>query len=157
MEPYINEYQVTEKLYIQWILEAKKEGTRLAFAIFWCLMTIFCIGYAIWAESSFFGLLAFYCAFRALPRDLVFAKKMYRRLCTSQGSNSWKRTITVSCNEIVVQDDHTVTTFQTDDVVKVDQDAAKLRVFLRGGNSLRLYKDAFTAGTWQECLERLSK
>lgn len=156
MAKIVNQYEVTEKRYIQWILEAKKEGIRLAFTIFWSLMFVGnLVVSAVFGWDSFLIILAVFSGCMILPRDYFIGIRMYRRARLATGENVWKRTVSINEDEIVVNDGNTSTTFKTSTVVKVHQDPVKIRVFLNHKGSLRLYKDSFVEGTAEDCLRVL--
>lgn len=158
MPTCVNEYEVTRKLYLQWVLEAKKSGKHLAFVIFWCLLTIVCLVLSwIFGWDPYELLLTFFCAFMVLPRDIILALLNFKKVRSRQGGSAWTRCITVTADEITVNDGINIATFKTAGVTKVTQDDMKLRVFIKNGGSLRLYKNAFTQGTWQDCLSLLAK
>ncbi|MCQ2458039.1 MAG: hypothetical protein MJ142_04805 [Clostridia bacterium] len=156
MKEIINQYEVTEKMYIQWILEAKKEGKRLVFTIIWIIMFVAClVASAVSNWGYFFILMAIYSGYMILPRDYIVGKRMFRKMHFATGGSTWKRTVTVTEDEIVVNDGQTVTTVRTSDIVKVRQDPEKIRVKMNGNRSVRLYKDSFIEGTAEECLHVL--
>lgn len=148
MERTVNEYTVSWELYLKWVFEAKKEGKRLAFTVLYVVLAIAGIVKQFW-------ILALFCVYMAAVRDYVWAKQNYKKVLAMHGGKEWKRSITVTAEEITVNDCNSEIKIETSRVAKVTQSDEKIRIFLKDYGSLRLYKDSFTEGSREDCLKIL--
>lgn len=156
MNQIVNRYEVTERVYKQWIMEAKTEGIKLALMLYWCIVAVACLVLsAVYGWPGLFIIVALYAGYRGLLRDFVVEKKMYSTICSGLEGNVWIRTVTVTGETVTVDDGKTLTTYKVTEVVKVREDRFKIRVFLNNKSSLRLYKDSFVEGTADECVNLL--
>lgn len=146
----VNEYEVTEKTYISWVYESKKEGIKLFFGVFWSLMFLGCIILFILCNQQYlFLIFALYCVYMALFRDYVAAKAFYKKALSKYG-NRWHRIITISENDIVINDGKVVVNYKTSDIMKIVQNENQIRLFMNDNNSIRLYKNSFVEGKWED-------
>lgn len=153
MNQVVNQYNINEKRYMEWICEEKKEGHRLDFAIIWSVMAIISVVlFFLYDKQFLFLIYAAFCIYFACLRDFVIGKGMFKRLCAMKNGNVWTRTITVTKDNIVVDDGNTVMTYSTLDVVKIDENEARIRVYLKSKGTIRFYKNSFIEGTAEECV-----
>lgn len=68
----------------------------------------------------------------------------------------WKRSIELTENEIIVDDEYSVLKFEYSAVKRVKERRKVVIIFLKSGFEIRLYKNAFVTGSWEECKKLLS-
>lgn len=147
-----NEYRVTWKLYQSWLVENMLRLPKLIFIIIWCLFG----GYCIWMGvdgflSVFYYLLAFYCFYKAIVREFLFARKQYNALAKMYGQNEWMRTTTFRDGEILLEDGSSSYRISYSDITCVREKDDKVWIELSSKMVLRIYKSAFVEGDWESC------
>lgn len=150
-----NEYRVTWELYKKWVIENKLKGARLAITILWSIYTIVALYYFFVWNFKFFLLIALFCVYRAVIRDFVVAKKQYNLLAKTYGGKNWLRTITISDEGIYVNEGNISVNCPKTDIAQVKEKDDKIWIVLHNKQVIRLYKSAFTEGSWTECKELL--
>ncbi len=145
----VNEYEVTEKRYIQWTYESRKEGKKLFFLIFWSVFTLVCLGMSALSHDYLFVIVALYCLYRAVIRDYVLAKTFYRKSLSDHGGK-WNRRITVSQDDIVIADGKVTVNYKSSDIIRSSQNDERIRLHMKDNNSIRLYNDSFVEGNIEE-------
>lgn len=152
----VNEYEVTEKRYIQWVYESKVEGKKLFFLIFWIVLTFVCLGaFAVYRQEYLLLVFAVYCLYRAVFRDLIGAKAFYKKASASHEDDKWIRTINITEDEIIVHDGKVEIKYKNSDIVKAVWNDERIRLFMLDNSSIRLYKDAFIEGELEDYLKIL--
>lgn len=151
----VNEYEITEKRYIQWVYENKKEGRKLFFMILWGVLTVVCIIVLAIYHDYLFLPFALYCLYRAVFRDFVVSKAFFRRKISSCDDKKWIRTIQITKDDIEIKDGNTVVKYKNSDIIKSTQNDERIRLFMKDNKSVRLYKDSFVSGDIKEYLETL--
>lgn len=153
-----NEYTVTWKLYREWLMENKTKGVKLAFLVFWSFMAIVLFVMSFFGDLSWFYLLmSVFCVYRAFFRDYIAARKQYAQLAKIYGCESWLRTITISDTDIMLEEGNSSIQCQCADVVRVTEKGDKIWLVMNSNTVIRLYKSAFTEGSWEECKELFQK
>lgn len=151
----VNEYEITEKRYIKWSYENKKEGRRLFFTIFWGVLTVVCFCVSVVFRDYLSFLFGLYCLYRFGFRDFVVSKAFFRKIISSCADNKWIRTIQISKEDIVIKDGNKTVTYSVSDVIKSTQNDERIRLFMKDNASVRLYKDSFISGDTEEYLDIL--
>lgn len=151
----VNEYEITEKRYIKWSYENKKEGRRLFFTIFWGVLIVVCFCVSVVFRDYLSFLFGLYCLYRFGFRDFVVSKAFFRKIISSCADNKWIRTIQISKEDIVIKDGNKTVTYSVSDVIKSTQNDERIRLFMKDNTSVRLYKDSFISGDTEEYLDIL--
>lgn len=147
----INEYEVTEKMYLSWVFQSKKEGKKLVFLIFWSIMALIAfVLYILSSNSPLFSFMAFYCIFMAVGADFVRGRTFYKQALSMRGTSKWKRSITISSDNIVINDGKIVVNYKTSDITKVVEKGDLIRLFMNDKTSVRMYKSKFVEGNWED-------
>ena len=159
-----NEYNVNKEEIISW---SKGYLIRSALGITWiCLYVIlFLIGVALitllalgggdplkWGVAVIAIILPIY---RLFFSQYVFARSKYKMLSKTYGVTEWIRTIELTDEDIVVTDHTSLMRFKYSNLRKIIDRDKKVLLLFTNNLSVRLYKDKFTEGTWQECKEML--
>ena len=66
------------------------------------------------------------------------------------------RTIEFLDDEIVLTDHTSVSKFQYSNIEKIKEKNNVVMIFMNHNLALRLYKDAFVEGSWEECKEKIN-
>lgn len=154
----INEYDVTEKKYINWVFENKLSGKKKYFTVFWLLM-IPCFAILCFLDSQrylYVYLIAIvYCLYRGVIRDYIAGKAVYKKRLATNGTDSWHRIIRISSEELVIDDGKVVVNYKNSDIVKTVANEKRIRIFMNDGSSIRLYNDSFVQGKVENYKETL--
>lgn len=152
----VNEYEVTEKRYIQWVYESRREGKKGFFLFFWALLMIGCIIlFCVYIKDYLFLVFAGYCLYRAILRDYFAARNHYKKALALYADKIWKRIVSISENGIVIDDGRAEVKYELSDIVKSVQNEERIRLFMNDNNSIRLYKDSFTEGDLKDYFDIL--
>ncbi len=153
-----NEYRVTWELYREWLMENKTRGAKLCFLIFWSFLTIVSI-VLYFLEDFFlpFLLLAALGVYRAFIRDYIAARKQYIQLAKLHGCESWRRTITVTDADIVIDEGASVVNCKKSDVVGIRKKGDKIWLIMNNRTVIRLYRSAFAEGSFEELSKEFSR
>lgn len=139
----VYEYDITEKMYTEWVMETKKEGRKLVFMILWFVLFVACFAmFFIYNHDTMCLIFALFCLYMGFFRDFVSARVMYNRAVKMQESGKWHRIIRVSDEEIVIDDGKMVVNYKTSDIVRKEENDKRIRIFMKDGTSVRLYKES---------------
>ncbi|MBO5485904.1 MAG: hypothetical protein J5988_03085 [Eubacterium sp.] len=152
-----NEYCVTWKLYRTWAIESMFRGTRLALEICWCILGLLSLGF-LWISSFgvFFLVMAVFCFYRAFFRTLLLAKRQYRALAKTYGTENWTRTIAFEDGQISVSEGTLSLVIPYKDITDIREKQDEISLILKNKTVIRLYRDAFTAGNWPGCRAKIT-
>lgn len=75
----------------------------------------------------------------------------YKLLSKTYGVSSWLRTIEFSDEEIVFTDHNSVSRHKYQNVLKIKEKGNAVLIYVNHGMAIRIYKDAFIEGSWDEC------
>lgn len=147
----INKYDVTEKMYIEWTYESKKEGKRLFFCVFWSVLFLSClILFGMYSQEYLLLVFGIYCIYRSFVRDYVVAKAFYKKTLLIHKDNKWSRVIRIEDDCIVIDDGNALVEYNTSNIIRTVQNDKRIRVFMNDGNSIRMYKNAFVEGNIED-------
>lgn len=159
-----NEYFVNKKVIISWsmgyrfrsaigiVLICLYSALLLISVVLFAMLVLFGGDSLQWAVASASALLSIYKLFFS---QYVFACSKYRILADTYGVAEWIRSVELTDEDITMVDHTSLTKLRYDNLKKII-DGDKIVILIFNNNiTLRLYKDKFTAGTWQECKELL--
>lgn len=147
-----NEYNVTWKLYKEWLIENMTKGAKLIFLLFWSFMAIALFAISFLGSFSFLYLfMAVFCVYRAIFRDYIAARKQYARLAKIYGCESWLRTITISDTDVFIHEGNSSISYKTADIVRIREKGDRIWLVMNSKMVVRLYQSAFTEGSWEAC------
>lgn len=152
-----NEYRVTKKVYLSWVAEGMFKGTRLVMTIVWCVFAL-CMGVmaAISYLQGFCILMMLFGIYRAFGRIFVISNRQYKLLAEMYGAEEgWLRTITFEEEEIVLSEGRTTVKYAYKDIIEVQEKDNKIWLKAVDKTVIRMYKDCFVEGTWEECKQLL--
>ena len=159
-----NEYKITKDLMKSWAKENHLHGAAniILFSL-WCILgilgtalLIFSITmYRDWFTIYMSALFVFVSVFKLFFARFVFWAKKYKIYCTTYGVTEWMRTIEFADDEIVLTDYTTVSKLQYRNIERIKEKNNTVWIFLNHNTAIRLYKDAFVEGSWEECKQKI--
>ena len=154
-----NEYRLTWKLYRTWMLENMLKKKKLFFLILYFLLGVGCVYMAVTEGflRLFYTLLAVFCFYRALFRDIQFGKKQYARLAQAYGEENWTRTIEFREEDIYIAEGNLTIKYLYKDILRIREKDDKVWLDAKDQTAIRLYKSAFVEGNWEECKKKITE
>ena len=155
-----NEYKITKDLIKSWAKEYHLHGTANIFLfIFWCVAGV--IGFfgliffiamsSDWKIIYLYALMLIIAIFKLFIQRFIVCSKRYKLYSTTYGVTEWMRTTEFSDDEIVLTDHTLVTKFKYSNIQRIKEKGNVVMIFMNNNMALRLYKDAFVEGSWEEC------
>ena len=160
-----NEYKVTKELMMSWAKEIHLIGTaNVALFVFWCLWGAIGLTYLIFLFIYGVSWLTWYCSviivflsvFRLFIARFIVISKRYKMLSQIYGVSEWIRTIEFSDDEIICLDHNSITKLGYSNIKKIKEKNNDILIFFNNNLGLRLYKDAFVEGTWEDCKKKIN-
>ena len=155
-----NEYIVTKKLMLSWAREYHLRGAAnvILFAL-WCLVGV--LGVALlgmllvkggpwtqWYLSILFVVLTVYKL--VFSRFVVLANR-YKVLSRTYGVAEWIRSVEFGEDAMHLTDHNSQTTLQYANLQAIREKGNVVLLLMNHNMGVRLYKDAFVQGSWEEC------
>ena len=159
-----NEYKITKDLIKSWAKEYHIHGAANIFLfILWCVVGIIGISGLIfsillhtdWIVVYLYALMFVIALFKLLIQRFIIWSKRYKLYSTTYGVTEWMRTTEFLDNEIVLTDHTSVSKFKYSNIQKTKEKNNVVMLFMNNNMALRLYKDAFVEGSWEECRKML--
>ena len=159
-----NEFKVTKKLMMSWAKEFHLIGAaNIVLFILWCivgaiglamiiLLSIFGGEWINWYISILFLLLAVFKLF--FSRFIVMSNR-YKLIAKTYGVTEWIRTIEFTDDEIISTDHNSVVKYQYTGIKKIKETKDSVLIIFNTNLGVRIYKDAFIEGSWEECKNKL--
>ena len=164
-QPMKNQYKITKKLINSWAKEYHLYGiANIALFILWCVLGIIGIAGLIfsislntdWLTIYLYAIFTVVAIFKLFVSRFVIWSKRYKVYSTTYGVTEWIRTTEFLDNEIVVTDHTSVSKFKYTNIKKIKEKNNIVMIFMNNNMALRLYKDAFIEGSWEECKEKIN-
>lgn len=159
-----NEYKITKKLMMSWAHEYILRGIiDIILFILWGIIGASGVATLIvlavkgghwlnWFFSICFILLSVFKLF--ISRFVIMSRK-YKMFSKTYGVSEWLRTVEFTDEEITVTDHTTVMKFSYD-IKRIAEKNNSVVIFFNNNSAIRLYKDKFVEGTWEECKQFIS-
>lgn len=159
-----NQYVVTKELIKSWYKGYLFRGANIFRFIFSCLlgicgllMLLICMfsgGYWLYwflavLYLSFFVYMLFFSRYVVSSRQYKFFSKTY-------GVKEWTRTAEFTDDEIILTDHNSVYKFRYENIRKIKDNKDQVIIRFNHNLGVRLYKDSFIEGTWEECKELIN-
>ena len=160
-----NEYKITKQLVMSWAKEYHLSGVAdiIAFVslciLALCGLTLLTVNAAFgadwlhWFLSILFLTLAVYKL--GFQRLVIWANR-YKLSARTYGVSEWIRTTEFTEDEIIFTDHTSVNRFKYSNIKKIKEKNNVVMIFFNTNFAIRLYKDAFVDGSWEECKELLN-
>lgn len=152
-----NEYQVTWERYCSWCVESMLHGVQLVLRIWWIVLVVGFLFIIMLSDAWIHKLMLVYCIYQAFFCKLVQGKAQYKKQAEYYGKEGWKRRIILDEENIGLSEGRLLLTYDYKDITKVRDKNNKIWLYFQDGTVLRMYKDAFTQGSWEECNQLLEK
>lgn len=152
-----NEYCITWKLYRTWAIENMLKGVQFIFLIIWSIfgLALLCLGF-FGGFNLLYILFAAFCFYRAVLRNLLFAKKQYKALSTTYGKENWTRTITFEDDQITLTEGPISIQYKYTDIINIKEKNNKIWLIFNNITVIRLYKTAFINTDWTACQTQIT-
>ena len=155
-----NQYKVTKKLLRLWMTENMYKGVQLGLNIGWAVFGVLCILLLItdaetMTDYLIYGALLALSLYMAVLRIFPITSAQYKQMAKVYGEENWTRTIDFGEDCITLSEGTISASFQYKDIMSIREKGNKIWLKARNRTVLRLYKDAFVDGTWEECRELL--
>ena len=160
-----NQYKITKDLMKTWAKEYHLHGAaNVILFILWCIFGISCVVGLIlsvllrkgWVDIYIFALFTFVAFFKLfLARFFVWSKR-YKLYSTTYGVSEWIRTTEFLDDEIILTDHTSVSKLKYSNINTIKEKSNVVMIFMNNNIALRLYKDAFVEGSWEECKEKIN-
>ena len=155
-----NEYKITKDLIKSWAKEYHLHGTANIFLfILWSVVgvigffgLIFSVAMSLdWKIIYLYALMLIIAIFKLFIQHFIVWSKRYKLYSTTYGVTEWMRTTEFLDDEIVLTDHTSVTKFKYSNIQRIKEKGNVVMIFMNNNMALRLYKDAFVEGSWEEC------
>ena len=160
-----NEYKITKKEMMSWAKECHLHGTVniILFAL-WCIVGLIGLEWITrcfffgggWIDWYFSVLFLFVSIFKLFFSPFVVCAKNYKLYSTTYGVTEWMRTTEFLEDEIVLTDHTSVNKLKYSNIKKIKEKNNIVMIFMNDNIALRLYKDAFVEGSWEECKNKIN-
>ena len=132
------------------------KGVQLGLNIGWAFFGILCtILLIVDAETVtdyiIYGALLTLCLYMVVLRIFPITSAQYKRMSKIYGEENWTRTIEFGEDCISLSEGTISAKYQYKDIMSIREKGNKIWLTARNRTVLRLYKDAFVDGTWEEC------
>ena len=165
-----NEYKITKDLIRSWAKEYNLHGAVNIFLfVFWCVLGVVGLSELIlsivfhldWILITLSALILLVVVYKLFIQRFLFWSHRYKLFSTTYGVTEWMQTIEFSDDEIVLTDHTSVSKFKYGNVRSIKEKGNAVLIIMNHNMALRLYKDAFVEGSWEECkkmlLEKMKK
>ena len=165
-----NEYKITKDLIRSWAKEYNLHGAVNIFLfVFWCVLGVVGLSELIlsivfhldWILITLSALILLIAVYKLFIQRFLFWSHRYKLFSTTYDVTEWMQTIEFSDDEIVLTDHTSVSKFKYGNVRSIKEKGNAVLIIMNHNMALRLYKDAFVEGSWEECkkmlLEKMKK
>ena len=155
-----NEYKITKKLMLSWAREYDLHGAANVVAfVCWLVvgvcgllsLILFCWQGGDWLDIYISVLFLLTATFKLAFSHYFGCLNRYKLLSRTYGVAEWTRTTEFLEDEIVLTDHNSVAKFRYENIKAVKEKKNVVKIYFNGNLLLRLYKDAFVEGSWEEC------
>ena len=155
-----NEYKITKDLIKSWAKEYHLHGAANIF-----LFTLYCVAGVLgfsglifsiamsldWKIIYLYALMLILAIFKLFIQRFIVWSNRYKLYSTTYGVTEWMRTTEFLDDEIVLTDHTSVTKFKYSNIQRIKEKGNVVMIFMNNNMALRLYKEAFLEGSWEEC------
>lgn len=151
-----NQYKVTKKLLRQWMTENMYKGVQLGLNIGWAFFGVLCAVLLIvdaetMTDYIIYGALLALCLYMAVLRIFPLTAVQYKRMAKVYGEENWTRTIDFGEDCITLSEGTISARYEYKDIMSIREKGNSIWLTARNRTVLRLYKDAFVGGDWEQC------
>lgn len=102
-------------------------------------------------DYLFFILVLLVAIYKLFFNRFVVWSKRYKLFVKTYGVTEWIRSTEFLEDEIILTDHTTTMQYRYDQIAKIKEKNNIVMLFFKNNTAIRLYKDAFVEGSWQEC------
>ena len=155
-----NEYAINKQEMMSWAKEVYFVGVAsIVQLVLWIAVGLSGVGVLAFAAAVgaswifwYVGvMLIFLAVFRLVISRYIFFAKRYNLLSSIYGRTEWTRSVEFLADEIVLTDHTAVSRVSYDGISAIRERGRVVMIFFRNNAAIRIYKDAFTEGSWDEC------
>lgn len=159
-----NEYKVTKKLVQSWAKEYHLSGGASIFLfVLWCIFGIIGLAGTIlfalqdvnWKLITLYALMFLLAVYKLFFARFEIWSRRYKQMVKTYGVEEWLRTIVFEDGEICLTEHTSTIRYQYSQIVKIKENGNSILLFLNNKTAIRLYKDAFTEGSWDDCKKKI--
>ncbi len=157
-----NQYKITKKEMLSWIKEWRLQGaTNIIWFVLWCISGA--TGFGSLFAMLFFDahwIFCFLCLLGlllcCLYAPFFVLSNRYQMLSKAYGESEWLRIIDFTEDEIIFVEHTSVRKFGYKSIKEIKEKNKIIIIFFSNNLALRLYKDTFVEGSWEECKEKIN-
>lgn len=155
-----NEYKITKDLMKSWAKEYHIQGTANVFLfVLLCVVGIIGISGLIfsillqtdWLVVYLYALIFALAVYKLFIQRFVIWSKRYKLYSNTYGVSEWMRTTEFLDDEIILTDHTSISKFKYSNIQRIKENNNVVMIFMNNNMALRLYKEAFVEGSWEEC------
>lgn len=155
-----NEYTITKSLIKSWARKYNLYGTaNIVLFVLWCVIGavgILTFSFSLelgmdWIYTYLSVLIILAAVYKLFVSRFIIWARRYKIYSATYGVTEWKRITEFLDGEIVVTDHTSVSKFAYSAIKGIKEKDNQVILFVGNNITIRLYKDAFVVGSWQEC------
>ncbi len=160
-----NEYKITKKLVLSWAKEYHLQGkAMITLFILYCitgfcglsLLVLLSIAGGDWIQWFLAVWLLLLSAYKLFFSRFASWSSRYKTMAKTYGVTEWIRTTEFKDDEIILTEHNSYITFRYENIKRVKEKGNVVFIYLHDNMMLRLYKDAFTEGSWKACKQKIT-
>ncbi len=160
-----NQYKITKELMMSWAKEYYLQGvSNILLFVLWAFVGIMgagflCLFIAVGGSLTSIALSIFFIVisvFKLFFSRFFVLSNRYKLYSKTYGVSEWLRTTEFCDDHIVLTDHNSVTRMKYSNIKKIVEKDNVVMIFFNNNLAVRLYKDAFVEGNWDECKAKLN-
>ena len=154
-----NELKITKDLMLSWAKEYRLRGRSIVVFVLWCVIAASCLAGAIifpllgggWITSAVAALACLLSVYKLFFERFYAMSRRYSLLSQKYGAKEWWQTVSFEEGGLHLTVSNQSATIPYSHVAQVKEEEESAFLFFQNKSSLRLYKNAFMEGSWEEC------
>ena len=154
-----NELEITKPLMLSWAKEYRLRGRNVLLFVLWCIIAAVCLAGAIvlpllgggWVSSAASAVACLLAVYKLFFERFYAMSRRYAILSKQYGAESWWQTVSFESDGLHMTVGTQSAKIPYSHVASVKEEKESAFLFFQNGSTVRLYKNAFTEGTWEEC------
>ncbi|MBR5273562.1 MAG: hypothetical protein IKU25_09280 [Clostridia bacterium] len=158
-----NQYTVNKKLFMEWAKEYHLVGARIIISfVLFCLIGLISLARILFSiVYNEYTLLFPYVAVFILSVYYLFFSRFrvmsnrFKTLARIYGVDEWIKTVEFGDDVITIYDHNNISVFQYSNIKKIKEKDNRVAILLKTYAAIRVYKDKFIEGNWEECKKKI--
>ena len=154
-----NELKITKSLMLSWAKEYRLRGRSIVVFVLWCVIAAACLAGAIafpllgggWVSSAVAALACLLAVYKLFFERFYAMSRRYSLLSQRYGAKEWWQTVSFKEDGLHLTVSNQSATIPYSHVAQIKEEEESAFLFFQNNSSLRLYKNAFTEGSWDAC------